>query len=52
MKRRDFVTNTAALGVVMATASMPDMFSSSNIIGASNVAGGSKLTPPAKEVFQ
>jgi transcriptional regulator GlxA family with amidase domain len=47
MKRRDFVTNTA-LGVVMATASMPDMFNGSYIIGASNVAGGSKLTPPAK----
>ena len=48
MKRRDFVTNSAALGVVMATASLTDMFSSSNTIGASNVAGGNKLTPPAK----
>jgi transcriptional regulator GlxA family with amidase domain len=47
MKRRDFVTNTAAMGMVMAAASVPDMFSSSSIIGASNV-GGNKLTPPAK----
>ena len=48
MKRRDFVTSTAAMGMVMAAASMPDMFSSSNTIGASSVASGNKLTPPAK----
>ena len=26
MRRRDFVTNTAAMGMVMAAASVPDMF--------------------------
>ena len=52
MRRRDFVTNTAAMGLMVAASS------SSVVIGrddkggkgarVSNIAGGNKLTPPAK----
>ncbi|HEY0430918.1 MAG TPA: DJ-1/PfpI family protein [Pyrinomonadaceae bacterium] len=48
MKRRDFVTNTAAMGVAMAAASVPDVFTRGSLIGFANTAAGNKLTPPAK----
>ncbi len=52
MRRRDFVTNTAAMGVVMAAASVPDMFGRGalepgNIIGLAKGGTANKLTPPA-----
>lgn len=53
MRRREFVTNTAAMGIIMAASSVPDVFSQAtrtlgNGAGVSNAGGGNKLTPPAK----
>ena len=53
MKRREFVTNTAAMGLIIAASSVPDVFSQgakglANSAGASGVSGANKLTPPAK----
>src|SRR4026209_919784 len=53
MKRREFVTNTAAMGIIMASSSVPEVLSQGakawgNSAGASREAGGNRLTPPAK----
>lgn len=53
MKRREFVTNTAAMGLIMAASSVPDVLSQGvkvvgNSPGISNASGTNKLSPPAK----
>jgi transcriptional regulator GlxA family with amidase domain len=53
MKRRDFVTNSAALGLVAAAASVPGLFSgtakvAANEANALKANGVNALTPPAK----
>lgn len=44
MKRRDFMSQSASLGIVMAAASVPNVFAGNFLISAT----ASKLTPPAK----
>jgi transcriptional regulator GlxA family with amidase domain len=53
MKRREFVGNTAALGIFMAASSVPDVIGQGvkalgNGAVASSIRAGNKLTPPAK----
>src|SRR6185312_9931606 len=53
MRRRDFVTSTAAMGIFVAASSVPDVVRQGakaleSTLAASNNAGGNKLTPPAK----
>ncbi len=52
MRRREFVINTAAMGLMVAAASVPAVIGSDDkagkSAGGSNIAGGNKLTPPAK----
>jgi transcriptional regulator GlxA family with amidase domain len=44
MKRRDFMSQSASLGIVMAAASVPNVFAGNLLIPGT----ASKLTPPAK----
>lgn len=44
MKRRDFMSQSAGLGIVMAAASVPNVFAGNFLLSAT----ASKLTPPAK----
>ncbi|HVQ39825.1 MAG TPA: DJ-1/PfpI family protein [Pyrinomonadaceae bacterium] len=52
MRRREFVTHSAAMGLVIAAASVPDVLSlGANAFGSSlgpSTGSGNKLTPPAK----
>jgi transcriptional regulator GlxA family with amidase domain len=53
MRRRDFVTNSAAMGLIVAASSVPGVIGQGvkelgNSTGGSNIAGGNRLTPPAK----
>lgn len=53
MRRREFVTNTAATGLMMAASSVPGVIGKEDKTGrkrsgVSNIAGGNRLTPPAK----
>ncbi len=52
MKRRDFLNNSAAMGIVLAAASVPDVFvrGATRVIGpvVSDLSAANKLKPPAK----
>ena len=53
MRRREFVTNTAAMGLMAAASSLPSVIGKKDKSGeksgeTSNIAGGNRLTPPAK----
>jgi transcriptional regulator GlxA family with amidase domain len=51
MKRREFVAHTAALGVIAAASSVPGVIGKEDKAkrnGVASIAGGNKLTPPAK----
>jgi transcriptional regulator GlxA family with amidase domain len=53
MRRREFVTNTAAMGIIVAASSVPDVISAgrktlSNSESISDAPRGNKLTPPVK----